>query len=101
MLCQDCDEEFLFSTDQQRRYKQLRNEDPKRCYKCTCAKKARFFTKRQAQGSDTSQDKPKAGMPDGAQAQAAGDWVSGGPPGGSDGWDSDGKGQGQGQGKGK
>ena len=88
MFCQNCGEEFLFITDQQRRYKQLRNKDPKRCYKCIVAKKQRFPAKDQAQGSPTSQDKPKAGMPKDSQAQASsssGGWGSGGASGGSDG----------------
>ena len=98
--CQDCGKNFLFSATQQQRFKELSSEDPKRCYDCITAKKARFGDKNQAQGSSTSQDQPKAGMPDGAQAQATGGWGSGGASDGSDG-QGDSKGKGKGKGKGK
>ena len=100
-ICQDCGEDFLFGAAQQKRYKELNNEDPKRCFDCIVAKKARFSSKDQAQSSPCSQDKPNASMPDGAQAQAAGGWGLGGASGGSDGWGSDGKGQCKGKGKNK
>jgi hypothetical protein len=103
--CQDCGDLFLFSASQQERFKRIGNEDPKRCWDCIVAKKARFNNP--VQDSSTTQDQPKAGMPDGG-AQATGGWGSGGAQ-ATGGWGGSGgapdgsgdKGKGKGKGKGK
>ena len=104
-ICQDCGGEFLFSASQQERFQYLKNEEPKQCRDCIIAKKARFNNP--VQDSSTTQDQPKAGMPDGG-AQATGGWGSGGAQ-ATGGWGGSGgapdgsgdKGKGKGKGKGK
>jgi hypothetical protein len=87
----------VFSASQQERFKRLNNEDPKRCWDCIARKKARFGDRNPVQDSSTTQDQPKAGMPDGAQAQATGG--RGGSGGAPDGSGDKGKGKCKGKGK--
>ena len=96
IVCQDCSEEFSFSAQQQADFCRRSHEQPKRCKNCLVAKKERFAS----YDNPTSQDKPKAGMPDGSQAQdgsGSGGWGSGGAPSGSDGWSRGGKKGGKGK----
>ena len=99
IVCQDCSTEFPFSAGQQEDFQRRKHELPKRCKDCVIAKKQRFAS----YDNSSSQDKPKAGMPEDSQAQASsgsGGWGSGGASGGSDGWGGGKGGKGKG-GKGK